>query len=373
MKKRILLTLLGLVMTIAVLAAIKTLQIRALIAQGESFIPPPVTVTTSIAHKEQWESIITGVGTLEAVAGTTLTAELSGKVIRINFESGTAVKKGDVLVQQDISTERAQMNESTASQTLAKLNLQRLKKLLKSKAVSLSEYDTADAQYKESIARSENIRSLMNKKTIRAPFDGKLGIRQINLGEELDKGEAIVSLQSLEFVFANFFLPQKQLARVKPGYPVRISSDILPGQVIEGKITAINPEANAKTRNIQLQASIKNTANLDLLPGMFVTVNVVLPDADDVLIIPATSLLFAPYGDSVFIVEKKEDSESLTARQQFVRIGKMRGDFVSIVDGLNVDETIVSTGAFKLRNGQSVVVDNTLAPQFELMPVPADN
>jgi membrane fusion protein (multidrug efflux system) len=323
-----------------------------------------------------WETLLTSVGTLEAVQGVMVTAELKGKVENIAFEPGAKVLAGDLLVQQDISSETAQLRASEAAVKLAKITLERTRKLLTEKTVSQSEYDNADAQYKQAAAQADNIRATISKKTIRAPFAGRLGIRLINLGQTLNEGDAIVSLQSFDPIFVNFSLPQQQLAKVRPGLTVRMTTDALPGRKIEGKITAINPAVDAATRNIEIQATAENPEE-QLRPGMFVNVNVVLPTMEKVLPIPATAVLYAPYGDSVFVVEEKKNEKkgqpSLIVRQQFIRLGEKRGDFIAVASGLKEGETIASTGVFKLRKGQSVVVNNSMAPEFKLMPKTKDN
>ena len=194
----------------------------------------------------------------------------------------------------------------------------------------------------------------------------------MNLGQTLKEGDAIVSLQSLDPIYANFQLPQQRLAEIASDYTVRVSSDALPGKTIEGKISAINPEVDASTRNVRVQATLANAEGL-LRPGMFATVEVVLPEKNAVVAIPATSVLYAPYGDSVFVVEKAADGSGLTVRQQFVRLGVKRGDFVAVVSGLKGDESVVSSGVFKLRNGMSVIVDNALAPDAKLAPKPTES
>ena len=376
MKKRVIFTIVGLLVLIGVLAGIKGLQISQMVANGKQFVPPPETVTAFEVHPDSWESLLTSVGSLEAVQGVMVTAELKGKVEDIAFKPGEMVRAGDLLVQQDISSETAQLRASEASAALAKITLERIRKLLTEKTVSQSQYDNADAQYKEAAAQLDTIRSAISKKTIRAPFAGRLGIRLINLGQILNEGDAIVSLQSLDPIFVNFSLPQQQLAQVQPGLTVRMTTDVLPGRVIEGKITAINPAVDAATRNIRVQATAANPQE-KLRPGMFVNVAVVLPAQEKVLPIPATAVLYAPYGDSVFIVEEKKSDKnsppSKIVRQQFVQLGKKRGDFIAVASGLNGGETIVSTGVFKLRNGQAVVVNNALAPEFKLMPKTNDN
>ena len=376
MKKRIFFTIVGLIVLIAVLGGIKGLQIFRMTAAGKQFVPPPETITSFEVQTKAWETLLTSVGTLEAVQGVMVTAELKGKVENIAFDPGVKVLAGDLLVQQDISSETAQLRASEAAVKLAKITLERTRKLLTEKTVSQSQYDNADAQYKQAAAQADNIRAAIAKKTIRAPFAGRLGIRLINLGQALNEGDAIVSLQSFDPIFINFSLPQQQLAKVRPGFFVRMTTDALPGRTIEGKITAINPAVDTATRNIKIQATAANPGE-QLRPGMFVNVNVVLPTLEKVLPIPATAVLYAPYGDSVFVVEEKKNEKknqpSKIVRQQFIRLGEKRGDFIAVASGLKEGETIVSTGVFKLRNGQSVVVNNALAPEFKLMPKTKDN
>ena len=376
MKKRILITIIGLLIMIGLLGGIKGLQIDRMIAQGSQTVPPPETVTTAVVRTDSWESRLNAVGSLAAVQGVMVTAELTGKVVRIAFEPGSKVNAGDLLVKQDTSTEEAQLRAAEATVDLAKRNLERLKKLLDRRTIAQSQYDDAEAKYKEAVAQADTIRAAIEKKTIRAPFAGRLGIRQVNLGQILNEGDPIVSLQSINPIFVNFSLPQQQLPRVQQGLTVRVASDALPGQMIEGKITAVNPEIDAATRNIRIQATVSNRQEY-LRPGMFVNVVVVLPASEEVLAVPATAVLYAPYSDSVFVVEEKQGENDqkpvLTVRQQIVQLGEKRGDFVAVAAGLKSGETIVSTGAFKLRNGQPVVVDNTLAPEFKLAPEPRDS
>ena len=376
MIKRIVITIVGLLIVVGILGGVKGLQIERMIAQGKQFSPPPEPVTTAVARKETWESLLTSVGSLEAVQGVIVTAELPGKVERIGFEPGTKVKAGELLLQQDISAETAQLRAAEATLTLANIELDRKRKLLSQKTISRSEYDNAEAQFKQAEAQADNIRAAIKKKTIRAPFSGRLGIRLVNMGQVLKEGEAIVSLQAIDPIFVNFSLPQQQLAQVKTGLVVQVTTDAWPGQVVDGKITAINPQVDAATRNIQMQATVANPEE-HLRPGMFVNVAVVLPVRQDVLAIPATAVLYAPYSDSVFVVEEKKEEKNgpsgKIVRQQFVRLGEKRGDFVAITSGLEQGQTVVTTGVFKLRNGQSVVVNNAVTPEFKLNPEPEES
>jgi membrane fusion protein (multidrug efflux system) len=376
MKKRILIAILGLLVVFGALGAVKGLQIERMIAQGKQSSPPPETVTTAVVRAERWESLLTATGSLTAVQGVTVTAELSGKIVKIAFTPGARVQAGDLLVQQDTSSEAAQLRAAEATASLAKLNRERFDKLLSGRTIAQSQFDTADAGYKQAAAQVDLIRAAIAKKNIRAPFAGRLGVRLVNLGQVINEGEAIVSLQTLDPIFVNFSLPQQQLRQVRSGFAVRVATDALPGQVIMGKITAINPQVDAATRTIRVQATVSNSQE-QLRPGMFANVTVVLPEREKVLAVPASAVLYAPYGDSVYIVEEKQAEGGETpvqvVRQQLTQLGERRGDFVAVASGVKEGETVVSTGVFKLRNGQSVVVDNTLAPEFKLRPRPENN
>ena len=375
MKKRIFLTLIGLVLLIAVLSGIKALQIDKMIEAGSQFVQPPEPVTTARVISVSWETVLPSIGSLTAVQGVTIATELPGKVVKIVFTPGSRVKKGDLLLRQDTSSEEAQLPGTEASLTLSSRNLSRAKSLIAEEMISQSQLDTAQANFQQAQAAVDNLRSQIAKKTVRAPFSGRLGIRLVNLGQSLREGDAIVSLQTLSPIYVDFQLPQQYLNQVRQGLPVRVTADGLPDRQLTGKITAINPQVNVATRSIGVQATLQNAEEL-LRPGMFVSVEVVLPKLQTVLSIPTTAVLYAPFGDSVFIIEEKQTEDGkkyLALRQQFIRLGEKRGDFVSILSGLNAGESVVSTGVFKLRNGQVVVVDNSLAPEFKLNPQPENN
>jgi membrane fusion protein (multidrug efflux system) len=376
MIKRIGFVIVCLIVLAGILAGIKTLQIRRMIAKGENAVMPPETVTAAVVQSESWGEHLTSVGSLSAVQGVTVAAEVAGKIVYLGFESGGSVQAGTVLLKQDTDSEAAQLRGAEANLALAKLNFERNANLLKQNLVSRLDFDNAEAQYKQTESQGDSLRAIIGKKTIRAPFSGHLGIRLVNLGQMLREGDPIVSLQSLDPVYVNFLLPQQQLGRIKTGLTLRVTSDALAGQVIEGKITAINAEVDAATRNIQVQGTVANPKKI-LFPGMFVMVSVVLPERENVLVIPETAVLYAAYSDSVFVVEaEKNEKNGLPAkivRQQFIKLGKKRGDFAAVVSGLKEGDTIVSTGVFKLRNGQAVVVNNALSPEFELSPKPKNN
>jgi len=371
MKKIIAFTLIGLILVVAALAAIKMSQFKAMGEQAKKAVPPPEVVTTAPVESVYWETALTAVGSLTAVQGVTVAAELIGKVVEIAFESGKTVKKGDLLVRQDTGSEQAQLAGAVSQVTLTKTVLDRNAQMLPGKMISQADYDASAASHEQAASQTDNIRAAIAKKTIRAPFSGRLGIRQVNLGQTLREGDPIVTLQALDPIYVNFALPQQNLAQLKPGLPVRVTCDVLPGVTIDGRISAANPLVDADTRNIQLQATVPNPAER-LLPGMFVNVAVGLPVKKKVLAIPATAVLYAPYGDSVFVLADAKGGGKVL-RQQFVRLGERRGDFLAVTDGLKEGETIVSTGVFKLRTGQAVVVDNSKALPFKTAPKPGNS
>lgn len=366
--------LVGCLLLIAVpLGFLKITQFKAMAAQGAAMAMPPTVVTAAEVKKDVWGESLSAPGSLEAVQGVTVAAETAGKVAKIAFEAGASVKAGDVLVQLDTTTEEAQLRAAEATAALARANLARARELRNSGTNSPAELDAADAQARQADAQAEGLRAIIAKKSIKAPFSGRLGLRLVNLGQILREGDAITTLQTLDPIFVNFALPQQRVAQVQPGAVVRVTSDAAPGATFEGKIHALSPEVDVTTRSVRAQATIAN-AGEKLRPGMYASVEVVLPTQNEVLAIPVTAVLYAPYGDTVFVIEEKAGANGgqsqLVIRQQFVRLGVSRGDFVSVVDGLKPGDRIVTTGAFKLRPGMAVTVDNKLAPATSLAPKP---
>jgi membrane fusion protein (multidrug efflux system) len=375
MFKKLSLTGLLLFLLVAPIVAIKALQISALMAMGKTMVPTPEAVTTAEVHEETWRPSLNAVGSFAAVQGITLGSEASGTVSRINFESGAEVAAGTVLVELDTSVEQAQLASAQATAELARLNLVRAKSLRDQNTNSQAELDAVEAQGKQAEAEVNNLQAVIAKRRVTAPFAGRVGIRQVNLGQFLAVGTPIVSLQSLDPIYVNFSLPQQNLSQLSEGLGARVTTDVYPGREFNGQVTAINPDLDATTRSVKLQLTLANPSGL-LRPGMFGLVSVDLPVTDKVLTIPATSVLYAPYGDTVFVVEDGKDAAGVpqkTVRQQFVRLGVTRGDFVAVISGLKLGDTIVSAGVFKLRNGVAISVDNSLAPDARLAPTPTDS
>lgn len=376
MFKKLILTVLGVLVVAGALIGTKLDQFRTMDEAGANMVPPPQVVTAATALKDEWESTLSATGSLVAVQGVVVRAEVPGRIVRIAFESGAEVEAGEVLVVLDVSTEKAQLRAAQAAAALAKANLERARSLVAKKTMSPAELDTAKAEFEAATAQIEIVQSNIAKKTVRAPFSGRLGLRQVNLGQVLATGDAITTLQTLDPIYVDFALPQQQINALTPGTQVRISSDASAGDVYTGKITAISPEVDPVTRNIHARATLANRDN-KLRAGMFANVEVVLPVQQKVLAIPATAVLFAPFGDSVFVIEKREaeggGEPQLAVRQRFVRLGAQRGDFVAVIEGLEEGEQVVSSGVFKLSSGMSVVIDNALAPKAELAPRPENN
>jgi membrane fusion protein (multidrug efflux system) len=364
--------IIGLVVVLALIALVKFLQINTLIHSK----PPAVfeTVSTTQARSETWQGTLASVGTLTAVQGVTVAAELDGKIVEIDFDAGSNVKAGDVLVRQDTSVEEAQLRSAEANVELARVNLKRTKELLDKATVSQAQFDADAATEKQSAAAADNIRATISKRTIKAPFSGRLGIRLVNLGQNLKAGDSIVSLQAMNPIFADFYIPQVQMSQLSTGLSVRLSGDAI-SEPVEGKITAISPDVDATTRNVRVQATVDNAAG-KLHPGMYVDVAVELPVTSKVLTIPATSVVYAPYGDTVYIVDSSTDAsgeKQQVVRQLIVRLGARRGDFVEVLSGLKQGDMIVTSGVFRLRPGTAVKVNNSLAPDAQLAPKTSDS
>lgn len=371
-KKPILIAIGVVVLTVAILGGIKASQIGAMIAAGESFVQPPQAVTTAEVREVQWSSELTAVGTLVAVQGVTVSTEVPGTVKAIRFESGDMVDEGDLLVRLDTSTERAELAAARATAQLANAELKRRQNLPPAGAVSQADLDAAAARATEAAAAVANVRAVIAKKTIRAPFAGRLGIRQVDLGEVLQPGAPIVSLQSSDPIYAEFSLPQQALSRIDEGHAVSVSTDAFPGDAWQGVVDVVDVEVDRDTRNFTVRAVVENPDGR-LRPGMFVDVRVLGPEVRDLLVIPASAVLFAPYGDSVYVTKKEVDDGGETRKtveQVFVRLGERRGDLVAVTSGLERDDVVVSTGAFKLQNGMSILVRDDLAPDASSDPNP---
>ena len=366
----------GLLALVILLVGIKGLQISKMMAAGKAMTPPPQAVSSAEVREENWAPVLSAIGSVSAVQGAIIAAELGGVVSDIKFENGGVAKKGDVIMKLDASQEEALLRSAEAEAELARTDLERTQGLASQKVVSKSELDAAESKFRRLTAIVDQMRSNIRKKTLVAPFDGHVGIRQVNVGQMINAGQQVVALTSLDPVYVDFALPQQHLAQLSQGLEVRVTTDALPGRVFPGKLTAVNSMVDTVTRNVSVQATLENADHV-LRPGMFAKAEVVLPEKSSALVIPGSAVSYAPFGDSVFVIEKKKDEktgkETQVIRQQFVRIGEARGDFVSVTEGLKGGETVVSTGVFKLRNGMAVTINNDLAPKPQINPTPVDS
>jgi len=354
---------------LAVVIGTKVLQFGAMAEAGKNAGPMPDSVSTFVAEEQIWIQELSAIGSIEPTQGVALEAEVPGIVKEINFENGQTIEAGDLLVQFDVSIEKAQLKAAEATARLADIEYERTKTLRASGSVTQAQLDRALADQEKSKAEVENLKAVIDRKTITAPFAGMVGIRQINLGQYVPQGAPIVNLQSNEKVFVNFTLPQQSLALIKVGIPLKLTSDVYPKREFEGVITAISPRLDPITRTIEVQGTLENQEGY-LRAGLFVRVRVQLPEKMNVLVVPSTAILYAPYGNSIFIVDDDPESEGQIVKQHFIRIGERKGDFVSIKEGLKAGDTVVSAGAFKLRNGSKVTVNNDIAPEPKIAPTP---
>jgi len=358
----------------AVLGSVKYFQFQSAMA-GFANMPMRVeSVTSQVAAEEDWIPALRAIGSTAAVQGVTVSTDQPGIVTKINFESGQKVNQGDLLVQLDVSQEEAQLRSAAAQQKLAALNLQRQQNLMKNRVTAQSELDSSQAEFDQATAHVLEMKSVVDKKTIRAPFSGVLGIRAVNLGQYLQSGAAIAPLQALDPIYVNFFLPQQELGLIAAGQDVHIKADGLPDVKFEGKVNAVDAVVDEATRNVQVQATLANPQGL-LRPGMFVNAEVPQDTVSRHVVLPATAIQYAPYGDTVFIIENMTDPKGVAykgVRQQIVKVGESRGDRIAIVSGVKPGEEVCTSGVFKLRQGSAVDVNNSILPENNLAPTPED-
>jgi membrane fusion protein (multidrug efflux system) len=360
---------------IAALGFVKFRQVKAVMAVYAAFQPPPEAVTTIVAVADKWPDTLTAIGTVAAARGVTVSADLPGIVDRIGFESGQAVHAGDILAELDTRQERAQLTAAEAQRDLAGANFARMEGLLAQHVISKAEYDQATADQRQADAHVGEIRASIDRKTIRAPFAGVLGIRQVNLGQYLSAGNALVNLQSLDPIYVNFGVPQQNAGKVVVGHGVRISIDDGSHTQFAGRVSAIDSVVDQGTRNVQVQTTLANPGG-KLRPGMFVQTELSLGVGQSIVTLPQSAINYAPYGDSVFVVTDLKDAKGQTyrgVRQQIVKLGAARGDQVAIVSGLNPGDEVVTSGVFKLRNGAAVLVNNNVKPGNNPKPRPENS
>jgi membrane fusion protein, multidrug efflux system len=370
MIKRFIIAFAGFVTVVALLGVVKASQIQEMATMDRS--TPLTAVTTTIAESAEWHPTIRAIGSLAPVQGVTISAELEGAVTAIAVENGAAVQTGDLLIKLDTMVEEAQLDAAKARAALAKLQADRALKLSEQQTISQAENDSAVAQYAQARADVAAIEASIAKKTIRAPFDGRVGIRAVNLGQFVSRGTPLIPLQKLDPVFVNFYIPQRSLPRLAIGQSVKVSIDAFPDSDFEAKISAINPEVDSATRNVWVQATLPNPGER-LRAGMFAKIEVSLPEVNQVVVVPGTAIAYASYGNSIYVIEESEGPDgqtNLVSRQQPVVIGAKRGDLVSIVSGLSGGETVATSGVFKLRDGLPVQINNAVMPSQQEMPQP---
>ena len=345
---------------------------------------PAVAVSTTSAREDSWSNALEAVGTFAAVNGTEVTAESGGVITRIAFDPGQPVKAGQLLVELNTANELATLKSLESSAQLARVQADRWQSLAKDKLVSISDAEERTTAAANARAAVNAQRALIAQKTVRAPFDGVLGIRKVNLGQFIGPGDPIVNLQSMDPIFLDFSLPEQYLPTVAEGTIIRANVDAMPGEPFEGRITAIEPSVDSSTRNFRVQATLRN-ADGKLRPGTFARVGFDLGGSDKVVVIPQTAISFNPYGNSVYVItevdreagEMDMQGQPLTgkkkvANQRFVTTGATRGDMIAITDGLKVGEVIATSGLLKLRNGAEVTENNTVQPTSDEKPKPAN-
>lgn len=372
---RYVIVILGLVVLIGGLVAIKGSQIAMLIGMGEAMQkagPPPEVVSTAPAQKQTWEETLSAVGSVVSAKGVAVANDAPGIVSRLHFESGDTVKQGAILVELDTSVERAQLASLRARRELAEISMNRSRALVTSGAVAQSQVDQDQSQFKSITADVSALAAQIERKVVRAPFSGKLGMRSVNVGQYLAPGTHVTTLESAENTFVEFSLPQQDLSKLQLGMKVRAFAGGDPKPIAEGVVSAIDPALDPLTRNVKIRASLPDEA-ARLRPGLFLRIEVVLPQLQEVVAVPVTAVVHASYGDSVFVGEEKPGPDGKprkVAQQHFVKLGSTRGDFVAITDGIKADAEVVTAGAFKLRNGIPLKVKNEGGPTPSLNPSP---
>ncbi len=339
-----------------------------------SFRPPPVTVTAIKAGYQFWQPELKSVGSLRAVRGVDVTSEVSGLVSNVLCKSGADAKEGQLLVQLNADSDIAHLHSLQAEAELAHTVYERDKKQFAVQAISQATLDSDASDLKNKRALVNEQAALVEKKTIRAPFAGRLGISTVNPGQYINPGDKIVTLQALDTIYADFYLPQQELSRVSLGQEVVATTDTYPDRAFTGRITTIDPKVDAATRNFQAEATFANPGHR-LIPGMYASVQVKAGAKQRYLTLPQTAVTFNPYGETVFVVESGKGPKSkatLTVRQTFVTTGPTRGDQIAVLSGIKEGDVIVTSGQLKLKNGSTVVINNAVAPSDEAAPMPKD-
>lgn len=359
---------------ILALAIFKFLSIYQQIQMHAGFKPPPEAITSAIVKELDWQPSIELVGSLQAVQGVILSAESAGKIVNIAVESGAFVNQGDLLFQIDSSVEEGELLAAQAKLEQTKLNLKRMQDLWNKKVGSEADLTDAQANAKAMQGATDSIQAIIRRKTITAPFSGQLGIRMINLGQYVNAGDKIAPLYSTDKLYLNFNVPQNKIANIQIGQNVPFKITLFPEQEFSAQINAIDPQLDPSNRSLKVQAIYDNAQGL-LKAGMFATLDLKVAVAQKLPTIPLTSISYAPYGNSVYLVEKLKDQEGqeyLGVTQHFVQIAQTRGDLAAISKGLSLGQEVATSGLFKLRPFAAVSINNDIKPSQELKPTPAD-
>lgn len=372
MLKRLLCLIGGVALVFFTLGAVKVSQIKEMSSQQHAM--PAAAVTSAKAEQAVWRRTLNSIATLAPVEGVLLAADAEGTITRIAVENGAAVKAGDVLVEFDTTVETAQLAAAEARHRIARLDRQRAEELLAKNTISQAQLDAADAQLRQTEADAAAVKALLEKKIVRAPFSGRVGIRLINLGQFVARGAPLMPLQRLDPMYVDLQIPQRQLPQVAVGQQVNVRIDAFPDRVFEGRVSAINPAVDAASRNVSVQATIANPDEL-LRSGMFARAEIELKAGNPEVVLPATAISYASYGNSVFIIEKMkhaDGSEYLGVRQMFVKLGASRGDMIAVLEGVKPGDEVATSGVFKLRNGLEIQLNNTVKPESQVDPKPAN-
>jgi len=337
---------------------------------------PPQTVSAAKAAYSAWQPKLEAIGTLRAVKGADLSLDVPGVVASISFNSGDDVEQGAPLLKLRVEDDLAKLESLQAMAELSEIVNQRDQKQFKMQAVSQATLDTDAANLKNAKAQVVQQQAIIDKKFLRAPFAGHLGIRAVDLGQYLAAGTVIVTLQALDPIFVDFFLPQQAVDQVRLGQSVTVKIDAFKDQTFAGEISAINPKVDAGSRNVQIRATLKNPDH-KLLPGMYATVDIATGAPQSYITLPQTAISFNPYGDTVYVVDSKAADAAgkppqLIARQTFVTTGPTRGDQVAVLKGIDEGDLIVTAGQIKLHNGSTILIDNSITPTADAAPVPID-
>jgi len=371
MRRRLIVVLLGAGVLLALLVGFNFFKQYMMAKARAQNASPPQTVSTMIVEYSDWQPEVAAVGSMRAYRGVDVTTEVAGLVRTLNFKSGEDAKSGAVLVELNADSDIAQLHALQAAADLSETTYKRDKVQFEAQAISQATLDADAADLKNRRAQAEAQAALVAKKTLRAPFAGRLGITTLNPGQYLNPGDKVVTLQAIDPILVDFRVPQRELARVSPGQTIHLTTDAFAGETFEGKVTALDPRVDTASRNFQVEAAVGNSSGR-LLPGMFARVAVQSGAKQRYLTLPQTAITYNPYGATVFVAIKSKDGQSLVAQQVFVTVGSTRGDQAAVVSGIKQGDQVVTSGQLKLKNGTPLQVDNSVQPKDDAHPAPQE-